>query len=88
MISDLKACVVDAISEIAANCLNGNIPLKNCEFNKLSKYKNVLRKLQKRTSVNTRRKLLRQSGGFLQFLLPPALSFIASILASYVKKKI
>lgn len=80
--------MINAISEIAQNCLQGNIPLKKCEFKRLAAYKQVLRRLQKRTKVKTRRAILNQSGGFLQLLIPPALSFIASILGAYVEKKI
>src|SRR5882757_4500908 len=80
LISQSKACIIDAISEIAKNCLKGNIPLKSCDFKKLSTYKNLLRAISKKSSIQKRRKLISQKGGFLSLLIPPALSLIASIV--------
>lgn len=84
-IHQVKDCVIDAISEIALNCLNGNIPLTECQYNKLFEYQNILRKLSKKTLVKTRRNLLNQSGGFLQLLIAPALTLLASLIGSYLK---
>ena len=87
LVKNVEDCVINAISELADNCLQGNIPLNKCQFKRLAKFKNILRRLRKQTSVRTRRNILNQHGGFLQFLIAPALTFIASILASYVEKK-
>jgi hypothetical protein len=88
LIIHFEDCVINAISEIADNCLKGNIPLKKCQLKKLSKFKETLRKLRKKTKVSTRRKIINQTGGFIGLLLPPALSFIASIIASYLGEKL
>ena len=87
-ISDVRDCVINAISEIADNCLRGNIPLKKSIFNKLAQYQQILRKLRSKTKVKTRRNLLIQKGGFLQLLIPPALSLLASVIGSAIHKKI
>lgn len=88
LIENAEDCLINAISELANNCLSGNFPLNKCQFKKLSKYKNILRKLKKKTKLLTRRKLLIQNGGFLPFLIPPALSFIASLIAEVIAKKL
>jgi len=88
LISDSKDCVIDAISEIALNCLNENIPLKSCDFDKLVKYKNILRKLSSPSTIKTRKRIINQNGGFLSILIRPAISLIAGLLGSYIGKKI
>jgi len=81
-------CVINSISEIALNCLNGNVPLSEIDFNKLSKYQNLLRKLTKISSVKKRRNIISQTGGFLNLLIPPALSLIASVVGGYLSKRL
>ena len=84
----IKDCVIDAISEISKNCLNGNIEYKKCDLDKLEKYKEILRKISKKTSAKTRKRYIIQKGGFLPLLLPPALSLLASVVGSAIAKKI
>jgi hypothetical protein len=88
LIKQAKDCVINAISEIAHNLLQGNLPLTESQFAELKKYHNILLRLRKRTKVKTRKSLLIQSGGFLGLLIPPALSLISSLLGSYINKKI
>ena len=89
LILDAKTCVIDAISEIAVNCLKGNIPLNSCDFDNLSKYKKILRLLSKKITVQRRRKIIIQKGGqLLSLLIPPALSLISSIISKYISHKI
>lgn len=83
LVNSAKDCVIDAISEISSNCLKGNIPLNKCKYSKLKKYKNALRNLQKpNLSRRTKRNIISQKGGFLQILIPAALSVLTSYLAS------
>jgi hypothetical protein len=88
LILDAEKCVIDAISEIAKNCLAGNINLKTCDFKKLSKFKNILRQISKKSSVKRRKQILQQKGGFLTLLIPPALSLIASVVGDLISSKI
>jgi len=84
LIKKAKTCAINAISEIVLNCLKGNIPLKNCDFNNLSKYKSLLRKLAKKSSVKLKKKYIIQSGkGFniIQTLILIGLKFIDSIIS-------
>ena len=78
-----KDCLINAISEIAKNCLAGNIPLKNCDF----QYKNLLKNLSKKSSIATRKKLIIQNGGLLNVLLPPAFALLSNVVANYIAKK-
>ena len=87
-IREAEECVINAISEIAKNCIYGNIPLNKCDFRKLSKYQGILRKISKKSSVSNRRKLINQKGGFLSLLIPPALSLIASVIGGLINKKL
>ena len=87
-LKEANNCVIDAISEIAKNCLIGNVPLKTCDFKKLRKYQKLLRKLSKKSPVVKRRNLIIQRGGFISFLIPPALSLIASVVGELIEKKI
>ncbi len=88
LIHQAKNCVIDAISEIALNCLKGNIPLNKCDFKKLSKYQTILRILSKPSLISKRKQLIQQRGGFLQLLIPPALSLAASIVGDLIGRKI
>src|SRR5688572_21369187 len=86
LIKKANNCVINAISEIAKNCLLGNIPIKNCDFQKLKSNKLLLYKLASKTPVTTRKRQIIQFGGnpFLRFLIQQALSH----LITYKGKKI
>ena len=89
LIKDIKNCVIDAISEISSNCLLGNIPLTNCNYKKLQKYKNTLRALStKNISRIKKRKLIQQKGGFLNILLPPVLTLLATAIGNIIDRRL
>jgi hypothetical protein len=60
---------VNTVCEFCDNLLKGNIKLSKKEFMELSKHKNILRKLSKSGSLNSKRKILNQKGGFLQYII-------------------
>jgi hypothetical protein len=76
-----------SINECVINTLNGNITLSPKEKLKLKKYKYSLRKLLKNKSIHKKKKILIQEGGFLQILLPSAISLISTLLDTFVNKK-
>jgi hypothetical protein len=89
LIKEAQACVINAISEIAKNCLLGNIPLTSCSYKQLAKYQKVLRAISKKSaSIKRRKDLIIQNGGFLSLLIPPALSLIASVVGNLINKRI
>ena len=89
LVAEAKSCVIKAVSELAKNCLVGNISLEDCDFKKLKKYQKVLRQISRKTSsIKVRRQLISQEGGFLPLLIPPALSVIAGLIGNQVSKLI
>lgn len=69
---------IEALCEIILNVMNRNIPLTPSQLKHLSKYKNVLRTLAKRsTTLKKKKTILKQKGGFLPAILP----FIPKALA-------
>lgn len=76
---------ISNICEMCDNILNGNIKLTDKEFKQLKKHKKSLRLLIKRSSLRNKKKILTQQGGFLQYLIPAAISGISSIIGSLIK---
>ena len=66
-------CLIDAISEIAKNCILGNLKLKNCEFNKIKQFRRPIEKLSKKIPIEKRKNIIIQKGGFLNILIPATL---------------
>lgn len=72
---------IRSICECVFNTLRGNVPLKQCEKNRLSKYKTTLRRVaEKRGNWKNKRKLLVQRGGFLPYIIGPILSVLLTRL--------
>jgi hypothetical protein len=77
-----------SICECVLNVLNGNIPLKIHELEKLKKYKSHLRKLASdNIHVKHKRDILVQKGGFLPVVLAPILGIASQLLADAIFKK-
>ena len=71
---------INCVSECAKNVIKGNVPLSDRQMTNLRRKRYDLRALSKRkTSLQTKRKIL-QKGGFLSALLPPVLSVLGSLL--------
>jgi len=76
-----KGSLINAISEISKNCLIGNLPLKKSEIAKLKKYRKALRFISGKNSLEKRRKIILQRGGFLSILIPSALQLLSQLLS-------
>jgi hypothetical protein len=85
IIKSSKKDLIKAINECIINTLNGNVKLTEEEKSKLERHKYLLRKLLKQKFVGTKKKILIQNGGFLQVLLPSAISLISNILENLQK---
>ena len=73
--------LVNCISEIILNVLNGNLKLSDCKKRKLRKYRAILRKLaDKRVQSSAKKELINQRRGFLFTLLSEELLIISNIL--------
>ena len=73
--------LVAAISEIALNTLKGNVPISERQFRLLKKKRQLIKRLSnKRASIVSKKKLVKQSGGFIGSLLGIAIPLITSLL--------
>ncbi len=79
--------LVDAICQCVFNLLQGNLDLTQAQKTELNKYRHTLRKLVQKSSLKTKKKILSQHGGFLQYLIPAAISGISQIISSLVENK-
>ncbi len=73
----------DALSEIAHNTIKGNVKLKKSQSKKLKRHVHTLKQfccIKNKKSLNKRKKLLVQSGGFLPILIPTIASLIGSLI--------
>ena len=74
------------LTECILNTLNGNIEISQKDREKLLKHKYTLRKTLKVKSIKGKKVLL-QKGGFLQYILPAAITVIISLLENLKIKK-
>jgi len=73
------------ICECILNTLNGHINYSPKVFKKLEKNKNILRKINSIKKLKDKKKILIQKGGFLQYLLPAAISVITNLIENFQK---
>ena len=79
--------LIYTILECILNILNGNIKLSSEQFKSLKPYKHLFRKLLvKNQNLQNKKNLIIQKGGFLEFLIPAAISGIATIIGSLISK--
>ena len=72
--------LVLALAEIIFNVLEGTLDLTPHEIRKLKRYHKTLYTItRKSTSISKKKKILKQKGGFLTTLLPPAIALLSSI---------
>ena len=76
------------MSECTINLLKGNIPLSKTQYDKFYKCKDVIRTLANRkNSLKAKKEVIIQRGGFLNVLLPLALTAIIELIHKKKKKK-
>jgi hypothetical protein len=74
---------IKTLQEVVHNVVKKNVPLSPCQIKRLVKgnyKKSILAAANKKGSVETKRKVFLQKGGFLQYILPAALTYLASQL--------
>jgi hypothetical protein len=76
--------LLKCLCECAQNTLNSNVPLTPAQLKKLARHKKIVRELacKKTTLKAKRKKLLKQTGGFLLPLLVPIITAIIQTLSS------
>jgi hypothetical protein len=78
--------LIQCLCECALNVLNGNVPLKNSDFQRLGKYKQQLRNLSDPDIHFNQKRDVLQRGGFLPLLLTPILTLAGQLLANSLAK--
>jgi hypothetical protein len=77
VIEQMDQSAVCSICECAQNTLKGNVKLSASQKRRLSRYRNVLRRLCKPgESWKAKKKIIKQGGGFIIPLLLPVLANI------------
>lgn len=72
---------VKCISECCYNTLKGNVKLNQSQKKKLKRHKQVIRTLaSKNLPLYKKKKILVQKGGFLNVLIPAALTVLTSLI--------
>ena len=71
---------IDAVKECAHNVLEGSVPVTKNDIQRLKKHKTALRNFASpRLPLYQKKAILKQSGGFLNLLLPIAMSALGSL---------
>jgi hypothetical protein len=78
--------LVEAIRECVFNILKGNIPINTNDRFQLLKFRTVLHKLLKKDKFKNHKKIIVQHGQFLNFLIPPIVTGIASIVSALIAR--
>lgn len=86
IISNADKETIFSICECILNVMNGNIKLSEDDYKKLKPYRHTFKRLLNKSNLKTKKKILIQKGGFLQFLLPAAITAIGSIISAIIKK--
>ena len=78
--------LIKTLNECVINTLNGKIKLTDKQYRKLDNYKYHLRNLLRNKKYLDKKKLIIQKGGFLQYILPGAITLITTLLEKYLKR--
>jgi len=78
--------LIKTLNECVINTLNGKIKLSAKQHKKLNNFKYLLRKFIKNKNRTEKKKILIQQGGFLQYILPGAVTLITTLLEKYLKQ--
>lgn len=76
--------LIQAICEIVHNVLKGNINISTQDRENLKKYRKTLHRLLEKSNLKSKKKIIIQRGGFLQFLIPAIVTGIADIVSSFI----
>lgn len=77
---------IQILCETTHNLLIGNIPLNQDKIYQLKKYKSKFRKLCSKSSIENKKKILGQTGGFLNILIPALITGISTLIEKFQKE--
>lgn len=86
MIDVADGSEIRAVSECIKNILEGNVPVSNRHLKQMKQYKTLLRSLAKRCyPVKSKKKILKQKGGFIApLLLPLAMNALGGLIPKLI----
>jgi hypothetical protein len=76
--------LIASICEIVDNLLNNKIKLSPEQFEKLKPYRASFRKLVSKTTLDKKKKIISQKGGFLEFIIPAVITALGSIISNAI----
>ena len=84
--------LIKAICDICSNILNKNIDISEVDRLKLKSYKKIIRELAQDSkisnhSIDKKKLIINQKGGFLNILIPAVVSGIASLIGSFIENQ-
>ena len=82
LITKADGSLVDCLCECADNILRGNVPLTKLQKKNLKRNKARLRARTKKSVSLRKNRAILQKGGFLESLLAPIASVVASLLST------
>ena len=79
---------LEGLFELCLNLLRGKIPLSNDQYNKFKRERKAIEALSsRRVSLQQKRKIINQRGGFLGQLAVFALPLLTNIIANQISKR-
>ena len=85
ILQDLPADTLRALTEIAVNVLQGNLPLSSGQKTSLKRHKEKIQLLARvKGSFKKKKDFLVQKGGFLPHLLKPALQVLTTVAGTVI----
>lgn len=88
IIDDSSREIINAICEIIDNFLHNNLKITSDQLLHLSPYKKTLRRLVKKDTLQNKKKILNQKGGFLQFLIPAVVTTLGALISDAIKSDV
>ncbi len=88
IIKNSDTSLLQCLCECAHNVLKGNVTLTKAQKAKLSRYKQDLRAVAKKTTSQKKKRTILQKGGFVAALLAPLLAPLIAPLAGKVLGKV
>lgn len=84
--------LIKAICDICSNILAKNIEISEIDRLKLKSYKKTIRELAQDSkisnhSIDKKKLIINQKGGFLNILIPAVVSGIASLIGSFIENQ-
>lgn len=80
--------LIGTLCTLIYRVLKNDINISESDKQKLRRYQTVLRKLCQKSSLKTKKSILTQQGGFLEFLIPSIIGGLATVVGDAVSAAI